>query len=516
MYKRKIATLALSVIFMQVLLWSCNSGSSKNIEVVKSDSWPPKFSIEDNNGISTFKGMDLLRVPDQVLSILDSTDAQLSVAETAPTVELIFHNELRNIPRDSSGALWTSWGDICLASDGKVYSGIGNHWGMDLGETYIYCWDPEERKLKKIVDINEIVEAESGDPRFSKVHAPIFEGSDKKIYFTGTLDNGGLAGVSPNLEAWNSKISGAKLFQYDPKSGKTIVLTDFPPATVTAATAYDPERNIFYCELEGNPKGVYLGVFNMTAKEWSFEGSPGMISHHRDIMMDVNGNIYFNGPKVTLSEQERGQLAEKMERRQRTSMLPISEKHRAIPEAVTALWKYDPSTKSVSETKTSTFGGVRASTRESKSGFIYGTTMNNELFKYSPTTDEMTILGSNFLVDGEYITVCVLSPDEKYMYYLPGAHGSAGFSGTPIIQYNIDENKQKALVFLSETMVEKIGYAPGGTYGIKISDDGSKLYIGLNGAPADSTMHMPKGVRMEQGFGLTSFAIIHIPEKERL
>ncbi len=54
-------------------------------------------------------------------------------------------------------------------------------------------------------------------------------------------------------------------------------------------------------------------------------------------------------------------------------------------------------------------------------------------------------------------------------------------------------------------------YAPGGTYGIKISKDGTKLYIGLNGAPSESLR--PKG--LHQGFGLTSFAIIHIPPQER-
>ncbi len=51
----------------------------------------------------------------------------------------------------------------------------------------------------------------------------------------------------------------------------------------------------------------------------------------------------------------------------------------------------------------------------------------------------------------------------------------------------------------------------GGTYGVKISDDGSTLYVDLNGSPPDSSR--PKG--LGRGFGLTSFAIIHIPAQER-
>lgn len=511
MYLKKKFPLLSFLIISLILSVSCGSPSAKTETAV----WPPSLPTANENGVATLESKDFLRVPKQVHSILDSTNAQLSVATKPPVVELVYHNELRNILADSSGALWSSWGEIYLASDGKVYSGTGNHWGMDNGETYIYCWDPEKKELKKVADINEILGAEAGDPRFSKVHAPIFEGSDKKIYFTGTLDNGGLAGVSPNLDAWNSKIIGGKLFQYDPVSGETVVFADFPPATVTATTAYDPERNVFYCQLEGDPQGVSFAAFDMSAKKWIYQGEPGMVSHHRNMMMDKDGNVYFNGPRITLSEAERRELGEKREKQEGISMLPLSEAHRAIPEAITPLWKYDPESNSVSATNSSTFGGIRSSTRESKSGFIFGTTMNDELFKYAPQRDEMTVLGSNFLVEGEYITVCVLSPDEKYLYYLPGAHGSAGFSGTPVIQYNIERNEQKALVFLSETLAERVGYAPGGTYGIQISDDGSVLYVGLNGSPADSTMVMPDGLRKEPGFGLTSFASIYIPEEER-
>ncbi|WP_090699498.1 hypothetical protein [Daejeonella rubra] len=60
-------------------------------------------------------------------------------------------------------------------------------------------------------------------------------------------------------------------------------------------------------------------------------------------------------------------------------------------------------------------------------------------------------------------------------------------------------------------MLNAYNYAPGGTYGLKISQDGSKLYIGLNGSPPDALR--PKG--LGRGFGLTSFAIIHIPAEER-
>jgi hypothetical protein len=195
------------------------------------------------------------------------------------------------------------------------------------------------------------------------------------------------------------------------------------------------------------------------------------------------------------------------------SMLPTTMFPGAKPvKTYTTLWKYDPNTKSISPTKTYFKSeGLRSSTRETKEGYIYGTTMAGELLRYSPAKDELTILGSNFLAKGEYITVCDLSPDEKYIYYLPGAHGSAGFSGTPVIQYDIAKGQQKAIAFLSEPMTDAFNYAPGGTYGVKVSNDGSKLYVGLNGSPPDASR--PKG--LGRGFGLTSFAVINIPASER-
>lgn len=489
------------------LLLACTVLSCSN---EKKAGWPPSLNGADENGVATLNTSELLEIPAEVQKVIDSAGVHLSVASTVPTVDLVFHNELPDSALNGVG--WSSWGDICLASDGKVYSGTGNHGHTDKGQTFVYSWDPGASVLKRIADVNQLTGAGPGDVHFSKVHAPIFEGKDKKIYFTGTLDDGDKAGMSPILEEWNSKIAGGKLFQYDPSNGKTIVYADFPPARVTATAIYDVNRDILYCELEGDPKGmegVAFAAFDMAKKEWIFRTEPGVVTHHRNLMLDKEGNVYFNGKQEVLSVSQLKELESKSGRT--TSMLPADQADRIRKHPVTQIWKYNPETKSVSATRSRTLGGFRSSTHETKDGFIYGTTMDGELFKYSPSKDELTLLGSNFLDKGEYITVSVLSPDEKYLYYLPGAHGSAGFSGTPVIQYNIAEGRQKAIAFLSEPMVKAFNYAPGGTYGVKISHDGSALYIGLNGSLAGEA----KPKEHENGFGLTSFAVVHIPAEER-
>jgi len=506
------------------LLFACLSISCEKTN--KELSWPPVLPTANEKGVAELSGSDLLKMPTVVQGILDSnSEVHLSVAKEAPKVELAYFNQLSSPSFNGTG--WSSWGDICVASDGKVYAGIGNHGWVEEGEAYIYCWDPSVKELKKIADVNKITGAQPDDVHFSKIHAHIIEGSDGKIYFTGTLDDGGKAGMTPILEKWNSRIAGGKLFQYDPSTGKTVIYADLPKARVTATIKYDKKRNILYCSLEGDPaynNGFALGVFDMNKKEWIYQGTPGEITHDRNFMLDASGNLYFNGIesvahtglrlKTALENWQKEKVNVTDEGRLiSASMLPGPKKRlNKDVGKYTTLWKYDLATNSVLPTNSyfkST--GLRSETRESKDGYIYGTTMGGELFRFSPSKDEVVLLGSNFLADGEYITVCDLSPDEKYLYYLPGAHGSAGFSGTPIIQYDIEKGTQKALAFLYEPMNKAFNYAPGGTYGMKITADGSTIYVGLNGSPSDSIR--PEG--LGAGFGLTSFAAIHIPESER-
>jgi hypothetical protein len=478
------------------------------------ETWPPSLPNANKNGVATLSTPDFLKIPSAVQHLLDSNKtAKLSVAKMAPVVELTYHRGLPNAALNGTG--WSSWGDICLAVDGKVYSGIGNHWKTEKGQAYIYCWDPSKKEFNKIADLNIITGAKPGEVHFSKVHAHIIEGNDKKIYFTGTLDDGGKAGSTDMLAKWNKNIAGGKLFQYDPVTGKSVVYADFPPARVTATTKYDAKRNILYCSLEGDTAGFAFGAFDIGLKKWIYQSQPNAIGNDRNFMMDSKGNIYFNGQETEAHKALRIKAGFNPggKNNETTSMLPAA----MFPGAkkiktYTTLYKYDPGTRSISATNTYLKSeGIRSSTRETKNGFIYGTTMAGELFSYSPAKDELTILGSNFLAKGEYITVCDLSPDEKYVYYLPGAHGSAGFSGTPVIQYDIAKGQQKAIAFLAEPITKAFNYEPGGTYGVKVSADGSKLYIGLNGSPPDASR--PKG--LGRGFGLTSFAVISIPASER-
>lgn len=472
--------------------------------------WPPPLR-NAHDGTATITGDAFLRVPDEVLAIAkDPKAVPFEVAKTPPVVELAFHSPL------SEGAvnarLWSEWGDICVASDGKVYCAIGDH-GDDAGgksHCYIFQWDPQSKTLKRIVDMNQVAQRTRGDePSWSKVHARIDEGADGKIYFSCTLNDGNAASNTEKFK-WSESLPGGQLYQFDPQTGKTAIFASLPPARCTATSRLDRERNIWWCNLEAGPKGANnaLWAIDLTTKKVVFQAPDGSVGFNRNFALARNGSVYFNGqpvasatptpPPPTTAEKE----ATKGQRR--PTQAPQD----------TPIWKFDIKTHALAPTK-SLFPhspGMRSSSAESKDGWIYGTTQGtSQLFRYAPGLDKLEMLGPEFLV-GNYTTVTVLSPDERFLYYLPGAHGGAFSIGTPVVQYEIATGKRKVLAFLRDAFQEQAGYVPGGTYGVKLSADGSTLYANLNGHAADALR--PEHMK-PIGFGLTSFVAIHIPSSER-
>src|SRR5689334_9477876 len=92
--------------------------------------WPPplKGAVK---GVVTVEDKSFLAVPDNVAELMAKEgSAKFIVAKTPPKVQLVLHNELGE--KAATRRLWSSWGDICRAKDGRVYVGIGDH-GDDIG-----------------------------------------------------------------------------------------------------------------------------------------------------------------------------------------------------------------------------------------------------------------------------------------------------------------------------------------------------------------------------------------------
>lgn len=456
--------LILFVLLPCLLAWSAEA---------QDQTWPPPLKGA-MNGTVTFTSELLLKIPPDVQKIAAEEGVPpFIMAKTAPTIDLAYHGNLPNPALNGTG--WSSWGDIAVAADGRVYSGTGDH-GDDAGgksHAYLYQWHPWTKVLKQVADLNAIVPHEKGEPTWSKLHARIEEGADGNIYFIGTLNDGNAAN-QPKFK-WSDAIPGGQLFQYNPNTGQSVLFANLPAGHCTATTMIDRKRNIWWCNLEAGPNGLW--ALDLTTKKEIYRAPAGSVALNRNFAMDRAGNVYFNG--------EGG------------------------------IWKCDLQKKTIVKTTMSLgekSSGMRASTHQAKNGWIYGSTMGtNQIFRFHPDTEKVELLGLNFL-KGDYVTVCVLSPDEKYVYFLTGAHGSALGTGTPVIQYNIATKQRKVIAFLKEAMTTLYDYVPGGTYGVKISADGGTLYVGLNGHAGDAVRL--KGMPAS-GFGLTAFMALHIPASER-
>lgn len=435
--------------------------------------WPPKLrgAVE---GVVTVEGPELLAVPEKVTEAQKTgKSVAFTVAQTPPKLELTYHGQLGSDAVNRR--LWSSWGDIGLADDGKVYCAIGDH-GNDQGgdaRCFLYVWEPDKKQLRQIVDMNQVVSAKPGQPAWSKVHAKIDPASDGKVYFSCTLNDGNRAREA--RYGFNRDLPGGQLYCYDPVTGKTEVFADLPPRRCTATSLLDRERNIWWCNLEAGNGDALFGL-NLTSRKVVYQGQDGQVAFNRAFALTRNGHLIFNGKQGLSRLDTRGRYV-------------VTGKS-ALPDSP----------------------GMRCASRESKEGLIYGVShQTNQLYQYAAATDELKLLGHNWL-SGEYTTVCELSPDERFLYYLPGSHGKAWEYGTPVIQYEIATSQRKVLAFLAPAVDQVSDYVPAGTYGMKLSTDGSTIYVNFNGHAADKIR--PKTMK-PIGFGLTAFAVIHIPETER-
>jgi hypothetical protein len=106
------------------------------------------------------------------------------------------------------------------------------------------------------------------------------------------------------------------------------------------------------------------------------------------------------------------------------------------------------------------------------------------LFRFNARTDTLQLLGKEFTT-GHYTTVCVMSPDEKYVYYIPSALSA------PLVQYDIAEDRRKVIAFLAEPIDWRCGHLVSLPFGLKLSADGSTIYANSTDVPTGLAGRLP-------------------------
>ena len=158
------------------------------------------------------------------------------------------------------------------------------------------------------------------------------------------------------------------------------------------------------------------------------------------------------------------------------------------------------------------YSPMRAQTRRrGPDGLFWCVTNGGQLFTFNPDTEEVVDQGPNWCGVQRYTASMDRSPGGRYVYYLPGAHGHGYSDGSPLVQLDTHTGTKKVLAFFFPYYYEKYGYTPGGTFSIKLDDDGERLFILWNGAFVEQGENTGGDT-----FGQCSLMVVNIPESERI
>ncbi|MDX1624226.1 MAG: CRTAC1 family protein [Gemmatimonadota bacterium] len=236
---------------------------------------------------------------------------------------------------------------------------------------------------------------------------------------------------------------------------------------MTPSTNLWREGNLLYGEaVEAGEKRGPFYAYDLTTRSVKYRGNGEIHTGFRDIAVDARGNAYFS----------------------------VDE---------TGLARYDPRTNEVTVLPVSfTAGFLRASTREAEDGWMYlATARPDGFYRFRPSTGTLEELGD---LPG-YTTALELDPGERYVYYMPHAHGSAYEEGAPVYRFDVRTRQHEVVASINQEIVRRYRYRIGGTYAFDIDPEGKHLYLSLN------AVNLERDPDPRSGFGDPVIVVLEIP-----
>ncbi len=414
-----------------------------------------------------------------------------TVAKKTPVIEFaIIPIEERFQPDPPKGyvpTLWSSWGQGVYSENTKnYYAAYGNH-RLNQARIFIAEYDSESKSIRNSPEINKGIGRNLKDGLGDgKIHGWLGL-SNNEIYFYTYW------GFYPRpLEKhFQAGYDGGHIGSYNIYTKK---ITDYGLAMPRVSWPYhylDAKRGLMFAV------GMFgeFSCFDLNKNEVRFAGFPpeGIVWNKRAMLVDdKTGMVYTTNSSVL--------------------------------DSASHFIKYNPVTNSFNKMKSAVLPNIesgnldrmRAHTvKRSKDGWFIGVTSSNstkpagQLFKFYPDEDRVENLGICWEGIQRYTTSLALSPDEKYLYYLPGAHGRSHLEGSPVVQYNVLTGERKILAFLFPYLYNQFGYVTGGSFSVDIDEEGKRLFICINGRFIDYE-------KIEEDiFGDPSILVINIPASER-
>lgn len=339
---------------------------------------------------------------------------------------------------DYEGNPWSQWGQGYALDDGRFFSAIGDHIGVD-GNSYVYEYDPESNQLTMVGDILTYVDHVPGTWGYGKVHSQMVPGPCGEIYFSTYW------GTYREIE-FEGNYTGDILFRLDP-FGRTLAPLDVPVEFYgQASMASDPASGLVYGEAidpvlkQDDVDRGPLFAYDVRSEETVYLSPEEPHVGYRAILVDDDGAAYYS-----IGDGE--------------------------------LQKYDPSSGELTAHDSSIPGDyLRAVTELAPDGSVFGVTEDPDaLFAMTPE-GEFEDLGPAV----GYTASVALDPEGSAFYYMPGAHGNSAQWGSPLIRVDTETGEQTTVAELNDLVEEATGYTLGGTYNVVVSRDGSTVFMGVN------------------------------------
>jgi hypothetical protein len=427
--------------------------------------FPPK--IPGGKTVVTDTSPEMLKGPDTI-------KADVAVAKTPPTVDFMYYDG-----QDYKAKLWSAWGEN-LAVGNKCYSAIGDHTGPH-GNAFLYEYDADTKQLTEVVDVQSVLKID--DPNTytpGKIHSRIDLGTDGWLYFS--THRGSTVVTTPKYH-----YKGDWILRYHPEMKKTEVVVHAPlPMQCLPTSRLDPDRLIFYAgTADGDRKNKRMQflAYDVRNKKVLYSDDHG--PYRSMIFAKSTGKVYFHGdPKFSSPAGSDGP----------GKLVCFDPEKPGTPRGIDAAV------------------GLRAASDESSDGRVY-TVDHDHLWVFDTKTEKAKHLGPSAVGANTYTTSLDLDPrTERYLYYVPGAHGGAHKDGSAVVQYDTKTNTRKVICYLHPYFHKQHGFIPCGTFGTAISPEGDKLYITWNG-----NRNTPQGEVGERvKFDICGFMVIHIPASERM
>ena len=459
-----------------------DSEKERKIVVEKMD----KMNLLSKTKAVIDKSEKMLKIPESIKHLSGFT-----VAKTPPTIEFVIvplkNRYLKSVPKGYFQGIWSSWSQgNYYAPTQKYYAAIGNH-GFYYPELYLIEYDSQTKTIKTLPEINKIMGRNGSEFGDGKIHGWLDFYNGSELYFCTYCAKY----PEPSEEEYLSGYDGGSIMSYNVITEK---FENYGVPLKRSSWPYhrmDTRRGLMFAV------GIYgeFLCYDINKREIRYAGHlpNGMRWHNRTMLIDEDTGFIYSTTSVESDSAIHFVKYDPVKNR-------FYEMNSSIPK----------------NSITGEMGQMRAHTKtKTKDGWFMGVVVaknagsGGQLFKFYPDEDRVEDLGLCWPGKHRYTASLTLSPDEKYLYYIPGAHGKGYHEGASVVQYNIKTGERKVLAFLFPYFYEKYGYIVGGTFSIKIDDNGEKLFILFNGAFDE---YNPEGGDI---FGDLSVMVVNIPESER-